>query len=349
MNENNLISIIIPIYKVEAYLPKCLESILDQNYNNIEVICVNDESPDQSLELLSEYSQKDARVKVVNQKNQGVSAARTRGLKVAKGDWILFVDGDDWIDKDTCEKALAIALVQQVDIVLWGYKKEFENRSEQKQLFTKSTFFDLREYNELQRRVLGLYREELSDPAGADSIVTVWGKLYRAELIKDIEFVDLKIIGTAEDALFNLEALGKAKTAYYSNDIFYHYRKNNVVSITTGYRADLANQWSILFQKMAVFIPNNDKSFVYKLALNNRISLSIIGVGLNECNSKKGMIEKLFFLNNYLGSSSYRESINQLKIEYMPIHWKVFFFCCKYKISIGVYVLLLAIRKILNR
>ncbi len=349
MGKDNLISIIVPIYKVEAYLPKCLESILVQNYNNIEVICVNDESPDQSLELLNEYSQKDVRVKVVNQKNQGVSAARTRGIKEAKGDWILFVDGDDWIDRDTCEKALAVALDQQVDIVFWGYQKEFENRSEQKELFTESSYFDLKEYNDLQRRVLGLYGEELSDPAGADSMVTVWGKLYRAELIRDIEFVDLKIIGTAEDALFNLEALGKAKTAYYSNDIFYHYRKNNVVSVTSGYRAELANQWSILFQKMEAFIPNNDKYFVYKLALNNRISLSIVGIGLNECNSKKGIIDKVSFLNNYIDSNVYREAIAQLQIRYMPLHWKVFFFCSKYKISLGVYIILMAIRKIINR
>nr|WP_319398909.1 glycosyltransferase family 2 protein [uncultured Carboxylicivirga sp.] len=349
MDKSSLVSIVVPIYKVEAYLPKCLESILNQNYSNIEVICVNDESPDQSLELLNEYSQKDTRVKVINQKNQGVSAARTRGLKEAKGDWILFVDGDDWIETDTCEKALFIALDQQVDIVIWGYKKEFENRSEQKQLFTESTYFDLKEYNELQRRVLGLYGAELADPAGADSMVTVWGKLYRAELIRDIEFVDLKVIGTAEDALFNLEAFGKAKAAYYLNDIFYHYRKNNAVSVTSGYRAELANQWSILFQKMAAFIPNESNSSIYQSALQNRIALSIVGIGLNECNSKKGIIDKVSFLNDYLSSDSYTEAIAQLQIKYMPLHWKVFFFCCKNKISLGVYVLLMAIRKIINR
>ncbi len=349
MNKNKLVSIIIPIYNVESYLPYCLDSILGQTYEHIEVICVNDESPDRSSEVLNDYSNRDSRIIVINQKNQGVSAARNRGLKEAKGEWVLFVDGDDWIDGQTCEVALRKAREYHTDIVFWGYKKEFENRSELKHLYQNSTFFDLNRYNELQRRVLGLYEKELTDPAGADSLVTVWGKLYRTDLIKEIEFVDLKVIGTAEDALFNLEAFGKAKSGYYCKDIFYHYRKNNTVSVTSGYREQLAKQWAVLFQKMAVFIPDDHNQKLYYEALHNRISLSIVGIGLNEGNSAKNMIGKVSFLRDYLRSNTYKEAIGSLKIQYMPFHWKVFFYCCKHNITIGVYLLLIVIRKIINR
>lgn len=349
LDHKYLISIIIPVYNIEEYLPRCLDSLISQSYANIEIICINDESPDQSDKILKEYSNKDSRIIVINQKNQGVSVARTRGVKEAKGEWVLFVDGDDWIDTETCEVTLNIAIEQKVDLVFWGYKKEFENRCEVKHLYSDSKHFELSLYNELQRRVIGLYAEELIDPSSADSIVTVWGKLYRTKLIKEIEFVDLKLIGTAEDALFNLEAMGKASSAFYIKENYYHYRKNNASSVTSSYKQELVQQWSVLFKKMAAFIPEDNNQRVYNSALNSRISLSIIGVGLNEFNSPKTLRKKLIFLNNYLFSRLYRNAILDLQLKFMPIHWQVFFLCCKLNLTIGVYALLIVIKKIINR
>ena len=94
---NSLISIIVAIYKVEEYLPKCIESILNQAYKNIELILVNDGSPDNSLEICNEYVIKDARVRVINKDNGGQATARNKALDIANGDYIGFVDGDDWI------------------------------------------------------------------------------------------------------------------------------------------------------------------------------------------------------------------------------------------------------------
>lgn len=344
-----LISIIVPVYNIEEYLPRCLDSLISQSYVNIEIICINDESPDQSDKILEEYSNKDDRIIVINQKNQGVSAARTRGIKEAKGEWVLFVDGDDWIDSKTCEVTLDIAIQQKVDLVFWGYKKEFAHRCEVKHLYSDSKYFELSLYNELQRRVIGLYAEELVDPSSADSMVTVWGKLYRTTLIKDIEFVSLKLIGTAEDALFNLEAMDKASSAFYIKENYYHYRKDNTSSVTSSYKQELVEQWSVLFKKMAEFIPDDNNKKVYNRALNSRISLSIIGVGLNEFNSPKTLIKKLSVLNNYLTSKLYRDAISDLQLKYMPFHWQVFFLCCKLNLTIGVYALLIVIKKIINR
>ena len=95
-----MISIIVPVYNVEAYLPQCLDSLINQTYQDLEIICVNDGSTDGSLEILQKYQSKDKRIKVVSQKNQGLSGARNTGISQATGEWIMFVDSDDYLLKD---------------------------------------------------------------------------------------------------------------------------------------------------------------------------------------------------------------------------------------------------------
>lgn len=100
-----LISIIVPVYNTEQYLSKCLDSLINQTYKNIEIICVNDGSTDNSADILNEYDKKDKRVRMISQKNCGLSATRNTGLKNCCGEYVMFLDSDDWIDFDTCEKA----------------------------------------------------------------------------------------------------------------------------------------------------------------------------------------------------------------------------------------------------
>jgi glycosyltransferase involved in cell wall biosynthesis len=114
-----MISIIVPIFKVEKYLPKCIESIQNQTYKNIEIILVDDGSPDSCGEICESYSKKDPRIKVIHKVNGGLSDARNAGLNVANGDYVLFLDSDDYIDEQTCEKMLISLNNEEVD-VLYG-------------------------------------------------------------------------------------------------------------------------------------------------------------------------------------------------------------------------------------
>ena len=123
------ISLIIPVYNVAKYLGRCLDSIVNQTYRNIEIICVNDGSTDDSLDILNSYALKDERVKIINRENNGVSSSRNVALDVAKGEWIMFVDSDDWIDLNVCEAAMKIALEDSADVVMWAYVREFKNKS----------------------------------------------------------------------------------------------------------------------------------------------------------------------------------------------------------------------------
>ena len=102
-----LISIIVPVYNVEKYLDKCVQSLLNQTYKNIEIILVDDGSPDNSGIMCDEYAAKDSRVKVVHKQNGGLVSARNAGFDVMTGDWHMYVDSDDWIDLNTCEKLIA--------------------------------------------------------------------------------------------------------------------------------------------------------------------------------------------------------------------------------------------------
>ena len=98
--ENIKISIIVPCYNVEKYLPECLDSLLNQTFKYFEIICVNDGSNDSTLSILEKYSKKDSRIKIISQKNKGLSGARNTGIDAAKGDYIAFLDSDDWVDNN---------------------------------------------------------------------------------------------------------------------------------------------------------------------------------------------------------------------------------------------------------
>lgn len=290
---NPKISLILPCYNVAKYLPKCLDSIINQTYKNLEIICVNDGSKDNTLEILNEYKLKDNRMVVVDQENSGASAARNNAFNYVTGDYIMFVDSDDWIDEGTCEVSINKALSNDYDMVIWNYVREFPTNSLPKRIFSNEEIVFNKDdvIHRLYRRTVGLYKEELSQPENADSIVTVWGKLYKAKIILDnkLQFVDLEEIGTSEDALFNLEIYKYIDSAIYIPDCLYHYRKDNDNSVTSSYNDKLFSQWDNLFSVIDNHIKANNLDEAFCLALDNRICLSIIGLGLNVVDAGKNV------------------------------------------------------------
>ena len=116
-NQNIKVSVIVPVYNIEKFLPKCMESLTRQTFKNIEIICINDGSRDGSGEILNSYAQNDERIILINQENQGVSRARNRGLEIARGQYIIFVDSDDYVKEDLIEKLYSKALETGADIV----------------------------------------------------------------------------------------------------------------------------------------------------------------------------------------------------------------------------------------
>ena len=128
--DNYLVSIIVPIYNVEKYLDRCIQSILNQSYENLEIILVDDGSPDRSSEICDEYRKSDQRIKVVHKENGGLSDARNAGLILAKGKYIIFLDSDDYIEHTMVEDAVTVLEKNDSDIVIWGYYADFVDEDE---------------------------------------------------------------------------------------------------------------------------------------------------------------------------------------------------------------------------
>ena len=160
-----LISIIIPIYNASKYLHECLDSIINQTYDNLEIILINDGSIDNSKDICEEYTKNNKRIKLYNQKNSGPSKARNKGLSLAKGKYIIFIDADDYIELDMIEKMYALAQIKDLDLVICSYNEIMDNDVIKKNIETKELFQDY------------LYGTE----AGGYS----WNKLVKRECIKE--------------------------------------------------------------------------------------------------------------------------------------------------------------------
>lgn len=349
MKEKPLVSIIVPVYNVEKYLSECIDSILSQTYENIEIILIDDGSTDKSAEICDKYALEDKRVRVIRKINGGVSAARNDGLQQANGQLIMFVDSDDWIDSETCGTAVSAMEESGADVVVWAYISENNGNQSPKIIFGSDTIFEGTDVKEkLHRRLFGLMDKELAHPELADSLCPVWGKLYKKDLIlnNNISFVDLSEIGTYEDGLFNIEVFAKVEKAVYLNKCLYHYRKENTSSVTSGYRKDLFEKWQHLFDLMQEYIAENNLPSDYKAALNNRIALSLLGLGLNIVGSNYGMGKKITLLRDILSNDRYISAYRKLDFSFFTIHWRVFYGCAKYHCATGVYFFLCIIKLI---
>lgn len=323
---DSLISIIVPVYNTENYLEKCLYSLVNQTYKNIEIIIIDDGSPDNSMNIIQKFVLADNRVKVISQKNQGLSGARNTGMNNANGDYIMFIDSDDWIEIDTCEKAINASEKYNADVVFWSYIKEFSNSQKDNYLFDKTEIiWSEKNINQLSRRMVGLVGDELANPQSIDNLVTAWGKLYKKSVIGDVRFTDTKIIGT-EDALFNIEVFLGINSAVYIPDLLSHYRKDNESSLTHNYKKKLVSRWREMYSRIKFLLDRNDMSREYYDALKNRICFGLIGLGINLAEDKKmSFKEKKKEIYNILSMKHYQIALKDLDFSYLPIQWKVFF------------------------
>lgn len=341
MNRTPLISLIIPIYNSEDFMFDCLNSIINQTYKNIEIICINDGSTDNSLAVIKSFAEKDPRVIVKTIVNNGVSNARNLGIALSKGEYIIFVDSDDWLDLACIENIVNHPRFEDAEIVMFPYISEHNNKSNLRKLFDDDVLFQGEEKKLLSRKLIGPLNDEIIKPSRLDSYGTVWGKIYKRSLIEDIIFVDLTHIGTAEDSLFNMEVFNKARIILYTNASHYHYRKTNINSITSKYNPNLREQWKNLFNIIYTKFCNYDE----RQALSNRIAISVLGECLNEYLSSTPFVNIRAVLNDTI----YEEALAQFNIKRLPLHWKLFYYSAREKYTYIIVILIFIIYKIISR
>lgn len=180
MPETPLISVIMPVYNVEKYLPACLNSLLAQTFSDFELICVNDGSTDSSAQILADFAAKDKRIKIINQENKGLSAARNTGFAHAQADWIYFIDSDDAAHPQLLEIAYAAAQKYQADMVCFGYQRHNGETPEIQHYHPENIAGEV--ITDPLHRLLKKKKFRLH--------FNVWSKLYKRDLIKDIAFVE---------------------------------------------------------------------------------------------------------------------------------------------------------------
>ncbi|NCB42989.1 MAG: glycosyltransferase family 2 protein [Clostridia bacterium] len=215
-----LISVIVTLYKTEEYAERCIQSIVDQTYKNIEIILVDDGSPDRCPKICDDYAKLDKRVKVIHKDNGGVSSARNEGLKSAKGLYVQFVDGDDYIDPDMCMSMIYEMESADSDLVICGYDQIVRGVPTAR-LFANISYEKIQD---LSNNFSQLYSEGFINP--------VWNKLYKKHLIKSLFDESFKI---GEDLLFNLQYLEVCKKTSIISSCLYYYCCENINSLTTLY------------------------------------------------------------------------------------------------------------------
>lgn len=345
--EKGFVSIIVPVYNVENYLEQCLDSLINQSYQNIEIIIIDDGSTDDSRKIIERYKIMDKRIKTIFKENEGVSAARNDGIKNAQGDYILFVDGDDWIDLDTCIIGIKEMEESNADVVMWGYIREYgEHSLKNKYLGESKISWDNDEVKTIWRRMIGPIKEELHASQKLDSVSTVWGKMYRKKLIENSSFVDINIIGI-EDVFYNIQVFKNLCKVVYLPETLYHYRKENTISLTHSYKKNKIKQWRELYKRIYCILKDNQASKEYFCALNNRICLGIIGLGINLAEDKKmSFMDKKHELNSILNINYYQKALKRLDSSYFLTHWKFFFFCAENKFTLLLLVILYTMNKL---
>ena len=218
----NLVSVIIPIYKVEKYIDECIESIVRQTYSNLEIILVDDGSPDRCPQKCDEWSIRDNRIKVIHKKNEGVSCARNTGIENSNGKYIVFIDGDDVININMIKILYENMRKKNADMSVCGLKtfKNMETIDINKKVTTNNLSFynDKDKFDNLFNSKIGM------------SVVPC-NKLYKREIFKDIRFPNVKF---HEDVFIAHYIIDKARRIVFTDAILYFYRKREL-SITSAF------------------------------------------------------------------------------------------------------------------
>jgi len=238
----DLISIIVPVYNVEQYLSRCLESLLSQTYQNIEIILVNDGSTDSSGKLCDVYAIKDLRVKVIHKQNGGLSSARNTGLTVAKGKYVGFVDSDDWVTHDAYEYLYSLLIEANADLSISGFIRcHSYDEIDSKEL--KKDGFSVKEYSQSE------YMKKFMKIDSQSIEYYAWNKLYRRDLLLDEQYpVGL----TAEDVVGTFRYLLRANKIVQSDKVtnFYYINPQSITADFNIKKAqDLITIWDLVVRE----------------------------------------------------------------------------------------------------
>ena len=291
---NSLVSIIIPSYNSEKYIYECVKSIIEQSYSNLEIIIVDDGSTDSSYKICEELGFSDNRIKLLHQKNMGVSSARNRGIKNSKGDYIIFVDSDDFVDLDFVESLLKLKKEYDCDLPIAGIRT-FENYKTKFTSLITNGCFDFRNNEE---RFCELF----------DSILffSPFNKLYDAKIIKEYKLKFSEEFNYGEDLLFNLSYLDYINSIGFksSKSNLYNYRIEDSNSLSRKYNSNLYFNEKKLSDAILNFLKKNNLNFP---KLQKKVNLRLFDCAYNNICTQVGheKFSNMLFKTNQILNDDY--------------------------------------------
>lgn len=317
------VSIIVPVYKVpEKYLRKCIESCINQTLKEIEIILVDDGSPDNCGKICDEYAEKDSRINVIHKKNGGLSSARNTGFIVSKGEWIMFVDGDDWIDFNMCEIMYNEGIHKNVELVVCNYLRDYGNRKVIYNSFLeKDKIYKNEECKYLQEQILNFkaYLSSADAKLFKKSVLSINNILHNEKLKQGVEGIE-----------FNIRLFEILKTVIYIDKALYHYVYNDK-SITSMYSEENCLYIIKGFEEIKKVInkSNNKNNLMYWLY--NRVQYAIITSAISsyfhplnkETYVTKKKKYKKFLSNNLISEALHVSKITNLSRQRKLILWMI--------------------------
>lgn len=247
MNKDNyLISVIVPVYQVENYLERCIDSILKQTYDNFEIILIDDGSKDESSNICDRYAQKDSRIRVFHKKNGGLASARNKGIEEAKGDWYCFIDSDDYIKEDYLEYLLYLCIKNNADIACCNYDIVYEGISN----IDKNIKLDQQKKNQIYSS------EEFTYLLVCDKIANyAWNKLYKATLWKNVRFDENYRIYEDMVTLYKV-AVEIGKAVFGCESKYFYIQRNSSLLHTNKELGNLLDYFNVL-ENQELYIKQN--------------------------------------------------------------------------------------------
>lgn len=341
------VSIIVPIYNIEKYVERCIKSLINQTYTNIEIILVNDGSKDNSKKIIEKYKKCDTRIQIINKLNGGLSSARNAGLNMVTGDYILYVDGDDYLEIDSIEK-LMNKISDDIDIIMFPYIKEYSTKQVKCKLFKeKEILFSNQEVHEyILPYLIGPGVNKISySPKYMDRLNTAWGKLYKFSCIRNIKFVDTKEIGI-EDGWYNIQVISNLKgKILYTEDIWYRYEKNNMTSLLHSYNENFIDKRWNFYNKVLIFLKENNRSDL-TINLYNRIIVELFSIVLNEADNQMVTGDIVKVLKQKTEYHCYKDYFEKISLRKLSFNWRFFFILCRYNLYKPIVLFLKLVEKV---
>lgn len=320
----NKISVIVPIYKVENYLDRCLDSLVNQTYKNLEIILVDDGSPDKCPQMCDEWVKKDKRIKVIHKENGGVSSARNSGLEKATGDYIAFVDADDFIEKTMYEKLINSVTQEKSDIALCRFSYYYEESEKEKNIFEIN--LDKLSKEKIYPYLLKVGMNARNNRFETENIMgCIWRGIYKKEILKDITFQKLIV---CEDTAFIIDLFQKNPKVLIVDDYLYKYVQRKTSAVHQFNEAKINNRinaYRIICEKVNNFVSKEELQ-AYKF----HIYASIVNELLKNGQRKKiayviqnEFMKDLNIKDNYISAMKLTH-VKQFKIAYWFARRKMF-------------------------